>query len=130
MPEGEGLQVTLLEGLVSVSGGGAGGDVILSPGEQLQLRSSVRTVSRVDGARAQSWTTGMVPFTDATLAAAADEMNRYSAIKLRIDGPVAGERISGSFRAGDQDAFAAALEAFMPVVSERRGDEIIVRGRD
>ena len=41
-----------------------------------------------------------------------------------------GERISGSFRAGDQEAFAAALEAFMPVVAERRRDEIFIRARE
>ncbi len=130
LPEGEGLQVTLLEGLVSVSAGAAGGNVILSPGEQMTLRSGKRTVARVDVSRAGSWTTGMAAFTDATLADAAVELNRYSDVKLRIDGAIAGERISGSFRAGDQEAFAAALEAFMPVVAERRGDEIFIRARE
>jgi transmembrane sensor len=130
LPAGEGLQVTLLEGLVSVSGGAAGGNVILSPGEQMTLQSGKRTVARVDVSRAESWTTGMVAFTDATLAGAADELNRYSDIKLRVDGAIADELISGSFRAGDQDAFAAALESFLPVVAERHADEIIIRAQD
>ena len=72
----------------------------------------------------------MVAFTDVTLASAAAELNRYSAVKLRVDEAVAGERISGSFRAGDQAAFAAALEAFLPVAAEQRGDEILIRPRD
>ncbi|MBA4338959.1 MAG: iron dicitrate transport regulator FecR [Hyphomonas sp.] len=130
LPAGEGLRVTLLEGLVSVSGESAGGNVILSPGEQMTLLSGKRTVARVDVSRAESWTTGMVAFTDETLAGAADELNRYSDIKLRVDAAIAGERISGSFRAGDQDAFAAALESFMPVVAERRGDEIVIHAQD
>jgi transmembrane sensor len=130
LPAGEGLQVTLLEGLVSVSGGAAGGSIILSPGEQMTLLSGKRSVTRVDVSRAGSWTTGMVAFTDATLAGAADELNRYSDIKLRVDEAIAGERISGSFRAGDPDAFAAALEAFLPVVAERRGDDIVIQARE
>ena len=130
LPAGDGLQVTLLEGLVSVSAEAAGGNVILSPGEQMTLRSGQRMVARVDVSRIESWTTGMVAFTDATLAGAADELNRYSDIKLRVDEAIAGERISGSFRAGDQDAFAAALESFLPVVSERRGDEIVIHARE
>lgn len=129
LPAGEGLQVTLLEGLVSISADAAGGDVILSPGEQMTLRGGERTVARVDVSRIESWTTGMIPFTDVTLARAADELNRYSAVKLRVNETVAGERISGSFRAGDQEAFAAALEAFLPVEAERRADEIFIRPR-
>jgi transmembrane sensor len=72
----------------------------------------------------------MVAFTDTALAVAAEELNRYSDVKLRVDGAIAGERISGSFRAGDQDAFAAALEAFMPVVAERHTDEIFIRAQE
>ena len=130
LPAGEGLQVTLLEGLVSVSEEATGANLILSPGEQMTLRSGKRTVARVDVSRIESWTTGMVAFTDTALAVAADELNRYSDVKLRVDGAIAGERISGSFRAGDQDGFAAALEAFMPVVAERQLDEIFIKARD
>lgn len=130
LPEGNGIQVTLLEGLVSVSADPAGGNVILSPGEQMTLRSGEQTVSRVDISRFETWMTGMIPFTDATLASAAAELNRYSAIKLKVDDAIAGERISGAFRAGDQEGFADALEAFLPVTAERRGDEIFIRAGD
>jgi transmembrane sensor len=130
LPAGEGLQVTLLEGLVSVSADAAGGNIILSPGEQMTLRSGERTVSRVDTSQYETWTTGMIPFTDVTLAIAADELNRYSATKLVVHEAVAGERISGSFRAGDQEAYAAALEAFLPVKAEQSGDKIFIRPRD
>lgn len=130
LPGDHGLQVTLIEGLVSVSGEGSGGHVLLSPGEQMTVRAGERTISRIDTAQARSWTTGMVPFTDARLADAAAELNRYAPVQLNIDAAIAGERISGSFKAGDQEAFAAALEEFLPVTSERRGDEILIRPRD
>jgi transmembrane sensor len=130
LPAVDGVQVTLLEGLVTVAAPGSGGSVILSPGEQMVVSSGERTLSRVDVSRAQSWTTGMVAFTDATLSSAVSELNRYSSVKLKVDEAVAGERISGSFHAGDPAAFAAALEAFLPVAAEHRGDEIFIRPKD
>ena len=78
-----------------------------------------RTVSRVDTSQYETWTTGMIPFTDVTLANAADELNRYSATKLVVHEAVAGERISGSFRAGDQEAFAAETAVRVGIVIQR-----------
>lgn len=117
-----GVQVTLLEGLVSV--GGEGGKRILSPGEQLRLEAGEVSVTRIDPGRAVSWKSGMIPMTDVTLAQAAAELNRYSEVRLVVDPEIAQERISGSFRAGDQEGFAAVLENFLPVTAERRDGEI------
>lgn len=119
----DGVQVTLIEGLVSV-GGEAGSAVILSPGEQMRLRAGEVTVDRIDPARAVAWKSGMIPLTDVTLEAAAAELNRYAELKLRIDPSITGERISGSFKAGDQEGFAAVLEAFLPVEAALRDGEI------
>jgi len=113
----EGVRVTLIEGSVNVTNDGAG--EILAPGDQLTVTASTPTKSRIDPARALSWKSGMITFTDVTLAEAAAEMNRYSETKLRVDAQVANERLSGVFRAGDQEGFAAALEAFLPVRSMR-----------
>lgn len=113
----EGVRVTLIEGSVSVTNDGAG--EILAPGDQLTVTGETLTKSRIDPTRALSWKSGMITFTDVTLAEAAVEMNRYSDIKLRVDAQLADERLSGVFRAGDQEGFAAALEAFLPVRSMR-----------
>lgn len=123
----ENLNVTLLKGLVSVSD--EEGSVLLSPGEQLRVQDGVRTVARVETARAEAWTRGMAVFTDTPLAEAVAELNRYSEVQLRVDGAIGNERISGSFRAGDQDGFVAALEALLPVVAERRDGEILLSQR-
>ena len=120
---GEGVRVTLVEGLVQVAAGGAG-PVLLSPGEQLSMQGGAVTVARVDARQVTAWQGGMISFTDVTLEEAAAEMNRYSEIKLRIDERLAGERLSGSFRAGDQEGFAAAMEVFIPVRAERADAEI------
>ena len=129
LPKGDGVQVTLLEGFVRVSEDAAGGNVILSPGEQMTLRAGERTVSSVDTSQFKTWAPGMIPFTDVTLAIVAAQLNRYSATKIRVDEAIAGGRISGAFRAGDQEGFATALEAFMQVTAERRRDETPIRRR-
>lgn len=121
----EGVRVTLIEGSVNVAQDGAG--EILAPGDQLTVSGDTLTRERIDPTRALSWKSGMITFTDVTLAEAAAEMNRYSETKLRVDAQVANERLSGVFRAGDQEGFAAALEAFLPIEAERSVGEINIR---
>lgn len=124
----DGVRVTLIEGSVNVANAGAG--ETLAPGDQLTVTGDTLTKSRIDPTRALSWKSGMITFTDVTLAEAATEMNRYSDIKLRVDAQVAEERLSGVFRVGDQEGFAAALEVFLPIEAERSVREIHVRQRD
>lgn len=95
--------------------------------QSICARSCTLTKSRIDPARALSWKSGMITFTDVTLAEAAAEMNRYSGIKVRVDEDVAGERLSGVFRAGDQEGFAATLKGFLAVETEPSGQEILIR---
>lgn len=120
----EGVRVTLIEGSVNVANAGAG--EILAPGDQLMVFGDTLNKSRIDPTRTLSWKSGMITFTDVTLAEAAAEMNRYSEVKLRVDPQVANERLSGVFRAGDQEGFAGTLKAFLPVYAKRRGDEVWV----
>lgn len=120
----DGVRVTLIEGSVNVANAGAG--ETLAPGDQLTVTGDTLTKSRIDPTRALSWKSGMITFTDVTLAEAATEMNRYSDIKLRVDAQVAEERLSGVFRVGDQEGFAAALEAFLPIKAERSVGEIVI----
>ena len=125
-----GAEITLLEGVVSVMATGAAGQgVLLSPGEQLRVRGGVAgPVREVDVASAMSWRTGILQFTDVTLAEAAAELNRYSETRIVIlDPDLAQERLSGAFRAGDQEQFVSALAMFLPVEITRTGSEIQVR---
>lgn len=124
----EGVRVTLIEGSVNVANDRAG--EILTPGDQLTVSGDTLIRARIDPARVLSWKSGMITFTDVTLAEAAAELNRYSETKLRVDAQVADERLSGVFRAGDQEAFAAALEDFMSIEAEHSVGEIHVRRRD
>ena len=67
---------------------------------------------------------------DAPLRAAAEEMNRYSAIKLVVEDAEASELlISGLFQAGDSTRFANAVAQFYGWEGIDRGDDIVLSGQ-
>lgn len=123
-----GAQVTLLQGKVRVipSAGLAWAPIELAPGDRLVVSGErPAPVVQVDLAEALSWRTGVVQFTDVHLADAVQELNRYSRTKIVVDDPsLADERLSGAFKAGDQEAFVEALGLFLSIEVQRRGDEI------
>ena len=125
-----GAQVTLLEGSVSVAppGAAAGEGIVLEPGERLMVAGGAAgPVEQVDLAAALSWRNGILQFTDIRLADAAQELNRYSAKQIVVGDPaLAEERLSGSFKAGDQEMFVSALALFLPVEVHRSGNTILV----
>lgn len=115
--------------------------VYLSPGQQLVIArqahekasTSVRQadVREIDVEKVTSWRAGQVFFEDLALAEAVAEMNKHSAVQIVLADPsLAALRINGMFRAGEQQAFARALEEYFPVTAERHGDtQIVLRTR-
>ena len=68
--------------------------------------------------------------TQTQLADAVAEMNRYSATKILIDDPAAGDvRITGAFRAGQSYLFAQTVGEAFPLNIEQSGDTIRLRSR-
>lgn len=66
--------------------------------------------------RLTAWQDGRAIFNDDSLAAAVRIMNRYDRQRLTIgDRSTADLRISGTFRLGDNAAFAEALQAMLPL---------------
>lgn len=122
-----GDQVTLLEGAVRVLPAAQAAGVRLQPGERVEVTGGrAGEVQQVDSAAAMAWRTGSVQFTDTRLADAAAELNRYSETRIIIDPRLADERLSGSFRAGEQEMFAEALSLYLPVEVIRSGKTIQV----
>jgi transmembrane sensor len=128
------VNVTLVEGRVVVRpvGRAKGEAQVLEPSQQLVERAEAGqpTVRVVDTGKALGWTNGEVFFEDETLEDAAREMNRYARAKIIVADPaIAGLRINGMFRAGNQTGFAGALQATLPVEvrSDDRG-QIVVTG--
>ena len=112
------LVVTLVEGKVSVtsvaseaSGKIGKAEMMLTPGQRITFLE--RAPPRVDEPlleKVTAWRRGEVVLDKTRLRDAVDEMNRYSAVKLRIDDPLVEDiRVSGIFRAGDSARFARAV---------------------
>lgn len=125
---GEALTVTLAEGRVTVGPRDASSPpVALAPGQQLRLTGDTAVIRTLGGRAADQlgWRAGLLDFDDTTLAEAVAQANRYSPRQVLIRDPrVAALRVSGQFRAGDAERFAATIAELYPVRIERRGDAI------
>lgn len=127
-----GLRVTLLEGRVAVRSVRTDAPVReLKPRQELVESdpAAAPVVRTVNLEKATSWVEGQLFFENDTLAQAADEMNRYSRLKIVVDPAVANLRINGMFRAGNQTGFVGALQTTMPVDvrSDERGQLFVTR---
>jgi transmembrane sensor len=142
------LSVTLLEGQVIVShatGDGPGsalrGSITMKPGERIRVGALELDPIASGGAALQSqgaqldrpkidqilaWRRGEVVFADAPLLQALAEMNRYCSTPILAAGKdeLVSLRVSGSFRAGDNAGFAAALAELHGLRVNARADRI------
>jgi transmembrane sensor len=88
------------------------------------------SVMRTDPTRETSWLVGRLKFEGEPLGDVVDEFNRYSQRQVVIDDPaLAARRISGAFRADDQDAFIEALEIAHLARVESETDDVVRLGR-
>lgn len=103
-------RVVLYEGSVRVDGG-AGGAILLHPGQQLVARAGGRDdVSSLAAGVRTPGADEFVQFDDVPLAAAIESVNRTSRVKLAATDPrVARLRLSGRFRVGDPERFARTV---------------------
>lgn len=119
------MKVTLVEGKVVVDEGedrpaddaSVMVPAVLVPGEALLVSDGARPVKfKADIDQQLRWREGFVEFNDATLAEAVAEMNRYAGKQLVIGDPATGNlRVSGVFRTGSPERFAAIVGELLPV---------------
>jgi len=127
--------VILIDGRVVVEAPGTAGQAdhaFLSPGQGLTLSSSGRLTkpSMIDLATATGWQEDRLVFTNETANQAIMQANRYSVRKIRLlDEASGGKRLEGSFRAGDTDALAAALCAFLDLKIVKKTNNTLVLDR-
>lgn len=136
--EQDDVNVVLVEGIVDVFGeqisnsaGSSLPPVRMFAGQRLTTSVVVTIVPPVveetDTERATIWKEGRVFFDDSTLADAVREMNRYSSVKIVIDGESVEElRVNGMFRTGRPTNFVSTLEEYFPLVSERINESTIL----
>jgi transmembrane sensor len=135
------LAVTLMEGRVAVSPVPAlrtAADVqtpetmddqaFLEPGQRLTFQGrELPVVDRPQLEIVTAWRRGEVVLENTPLQDAAEEMNRYSEVKLVIDDPrVADIRISGIFRTGDSVRFAHAVAESYQLAVDREPRRIVI----
>ena len=128
------LEVIVTEGRVAVTQdrpddqGRVHAATVLDAGQQFIGRPTGLALRRsANLAKATSWRDGQAVFDDTPLALAAEEMNRYSDVKLRISDPeLAAKRIDGMFLTGRQDSFVEALETYFGGKARRISDTEIL----
>jgi transmembrane sensor len=123
--------VTLTEGAVAVDNAGStkSWQEHLRPGERLEidLARATRIKHTIDTSVATSWSRGRLMFRGTPLAEAVEEINRYSAKKIRLGDPSLAELpVGGNFIAGDSDLIVDALAAVLPLRIVRGGEHEII----
>jgi transmembrane sensor len=134
------VEVVLLEGKVSVDHDSPTvlerlnfrkAHVELKPGEKLvaALGEPV-TVTDTNAQRVTSWRQGWVVFDNETVGNAVAELNRYADHPLTVpDESVRNLRLSGVFKVGQPDRFAAIIQELLPVkaVQGAEGTTLLIR---
>jgi len=120
------LRVTLAEGVVAVRPAAASRDApqqIMRPRQQMVAipGGGAAVVRTVDIRNALAWAERQFFFEDEPLASAAQEISSTTDLTIVVDPAVAQLRINGSFRIGDEAAFAEALQLALPVAVRRDG---------
>ena len=141
---GEALDITLVEGRVVVSAAALRGarheapEVEMTPGERLHLAGRARAAegvkSQVDRPRMDqvlAWKRGEAVFDNTSLSDAVAEMNRYSAMPIRVvdADAVGGLRVSGLFKTGDNASFAHAIATLLGLVVREHADRLELAAR-
>lgn len=129
------IQVTLLEGVVEVrdaaDANGKARVTRLAPGEQMDFGGQLWRKRSIDLDVANGWTQGQLVFRRRPLQEVVDEMNRYSAVKIRLGDPsLQTLQISGQFYGKDQASLIQALELGWSLHAERTTADRIILSRD
>ena len=103
----------------------------LIAGEALAVRAdgASTVLPKADIEAATAWRQGKVIFRDQTLAEAVHRLNRYSRQQVMVDdAALAQMKVSGVFDSGDAQAFAEAMQAYLPVAADfSQGSSIHLR---
>jgi transmembrane sensor len=126
--EGDQVQVVLIRGEADVKPASAsdGRGERLRAGERLVASNDVDKRDKPDLTHVLAWQTGYEMFDKENLAQAAEEMNRYSTARLEVDPSVAGLKVSGMYRVGDNGAFAQSLAKLLPIAVRQSGDNFLL----
>lgn len=126
------VSVVAVEGQVLVmTPGQPSGRITASAGQRVIAEGqgpARREVADVQSATA--WRFGQAVFDDQTLAEALAEMNRYSRRRIELADPaLEGLRISGVYKAGDNEAFARSVATLLDLDVRANGGGLLIEPR-
>ncbi|WP_420139708.1 FecR family protein [Sphingomonas sp.] len=99
----------------------------LKAGDRLRTGPHDMIVDRPDPRLVEAWIDGRAAFHEDTIAAVAEEANRYARTPLAVaDAETRALRVSGLYRMGDNVALADALASLHGLQVQRSGDMIII----
>ena len=125
-----GAAVSVLEGKVTVGGGGAvAAPVAVAAGSGVGYtpQGAVSALRPAEVRRIEGWRTQRIVFNDVTLNAALAEYNRYTRIPIVLSDPALGTRhINGVFHIGDEAAFLSAMEQGLHLKATQGGTQTVL----
>ena len=126
------LEVTLMEGRARVDADGASRDrsVTLLPGDDVVATAHSMSVTQKTAQEQESklsWRRGVLIFSHAALADAANEYNRYNRDKIVVEGRIATAlKVDGTLPTDDPQAFAEIAQDILHLHVEKRGTDIVI----
>ena len=99
-----------------------GGHTVVAKGNEVLVLTRPDT----DIEKGLSWRSGMLVFSQESLAEAADQFNRYNTRKIVVEGAARRIRIGGSFKADNVDVFVLLLHRGFGLTVDDRGKRITV----
>ncbi|MDX2185360.1 MAG: FecR domain-containing protein [Opitutaceae bacterium] len=116
---GRAIEVTVVEGSVQVSPGGANRPpVSLKGGDRLVSTPAKVTVSKLEPEeqeRVLSWRTGRIVFSDTSLSEALARFSKYHGRSIVAEASVADLKVGGRFSLDDLEGFLSSLETILSV---------------
>lgn len=126
------VEVALIEGRAQFdsTGGGKTQSAVLKPGDVAIATATSMKVTRKSEeilSRQLGWRRGVLIFDDTSLAAAAQEFNRYNRQKLVVEGSAASAlTVVGTFQANDVEAFADVAQLVLHLKVRKHGTETVI----
>lgn len=120
------IRTTLLEGSVSVRDDSKGQEVLIKPGEQLELTGQMN-VRKVDVANAVAWKNGRFNFQDQSLEEVLRQLARWYDIDVVYDGPAPKvEFYGGAYRDAQLSTVLQLLESAEITFSIEDGRRLVI----
>ncbi len=126
--DGNKVSVVVINGTAAVTPAGNDRGEILLGGQRLISRPvEAPTLDRPNLTPLLAWQSGRAIFDNEKLSSAIQEMNRYSTMKLAVEGKTVGDmRISGVYGVGDNVSFATSVSQLLPVKFVQSANRILL----